>query len=106
MTVREWLDARTPAPPAALAAQVRAAFGPALDAEASTVSEAALAAAERLLASLLARGCLSRDQAGALLTADALVTYALEAAADDPAHVAERADDVMRRIAALVPDAA
>lgn len=106
MTVAEWLDARTPAPPAALAEQVRAALGPALDADAATVGEAALGAAERLLAPLVARGCLSRDQAGALLTADALVTYALEAAADDPSRVAEHADDIMRRIAALVADAA
>ncbi|HEX2780260.1 MAG TPA: hypothetical protein VHM30_12230 [Gemmatimonadaceae bacterium] len=62
-------------------------------------------AGESLLAKLLAEGCASRSAALDLLAADALVTYAFEAAAELPAETAAsvdaRAADAMRRIAML-----
>jgi len=103
VTVGDWLAARTPPPPPELAARVREALGDALMLDAATIPDAALVAAERLLESLLARGCASREQAGALLTADALVTYAFEGSAEDPASVTALAERMMRRIAVLLP---
>ena len=90
MTVSDWLDGRTPAPPPVLGARIREALG-----------DLCLAAAERLVGGLLAGDCTSRDCALDLLTADALVTYAFEAAEQSPADLVPRAAAAMRRIAAL-----
>lgn len=105
MTVGDWLDTRRPAPPPALGAELRRALGPALGADASTVRDASLAAAESLLAEALAAGCGDRAQAVVLLAADALVTYAFEAAADEPEALGERAAAAVRRLAALAATA-
>jgi len=105
MTVGGWLDTRRPAPPAALDAEVRRALGPALGGDASTVRDASLAAAASLLGEALAAGCRERAQAIGLLAADALVTYAFEAAADDPAALGERAAAAIRRLAGLAAHA-
>ena len=101
MTVGDWLDSRQPAPPPALGAELRRALGPALGSDASGVREASLAAAEALLADALAAGCRDRAQAIVLLAADALVTYAFEAAADEPQALGERAAAAVRRLAGL-----
>lgn len=101
MTVAGWLDTREPAPPAALDGRVRRALGPALGGDVSTVRDASLAAAESLLTEALAAGCRDRVQAIGLLAADALVTYAFEAAADEPAALGERAAAAVRRLARL-----
>lgn len=106
MTIGDWLDARQPAPPPALGAELRRALGPALGGDASGVREASLAAAESLLADALAAGCRDREQAIVLLAADALVTYAFEAAADDPEALGERAAAAVRRLAGLAAAAA
>jgi hypothetical protein len=102
VSAESWLLARDPAPPASLAARLRAVIGR-LDpaASASTSSDAYLRAGEQLLAQLLRDGCASRESALDLLTADALVTYAFEAASDDPATLERRAQLAMTRIAAL-----
>jgi hypothetical protein len=60
-----------------------------------------LGIAERVLGRLLQNGCLARDAALDLLAADALVTYAFEAASSEPEALAERAAAAMRRISAL-----
>jgi hypothetical protein len=65
------------------------------------VPEACLEAGEELLDALLASGSTSRASALDLLAIDALVTYAFQAAADDPARLEERAAQAMARIAAL-----
>jgi hypothetical protein len=101
VTVADWLDARSPAPPAQLLDRLRAALGPALVYDAAEVSHAFVDAAETLLASLLGDGCVKRDQALDLLVVDALVTYAFEAASDDPQSLDTRAHDVMRRLGEL-----
>ena len=102
MTVADWLDARTPRPPSALARRVAAAveeLGPATD---STSEDRLFAAADALLGQLLRDGCGTRSAAQDLLAVDALVTYAFEAAAEhQPSRLDERAAAAMRRISAL-----
>jgi hypothetical protein len=53
------------------------------------------------LAEVLADGCTARDAALDLLTADALVTYAFEAAAESPREVDAIAAEAMQRIARI-----
>ena len=74
----QWLGARAPAPPPPLAAALQAAVQQAQD---SSVPNALLDAAERELARALELGD-TRAAAFPLLTADALLTYVLEAAAE------------------------
>lgn len=101
MNAMQWLAARDPAAPPALAARVSTALGSVPVAQHET-SARLLTAAETLLARLLRDGCATRDAAHDLLTADALVTYAFEAAAEaDPSSLAGSAANAMRRIAAL-----
>lgn len=101
MTVGEWLAARTPCPPRALGARIGAVMGESLSLDLAHAQEAFLAAGERLTAELLRRGSTTRESALDLLTADALVTYAFEAAAERPADIVAKATDAMTRIAAL-----
>ena len=98
MTHPRWRDAVTPSPPAALAAAVEAQ----LDTPEAVTPDAYLEAAERLLAALLKEGCISRENALDLLVADALVTYAFEAASDQPpAQIIALGRDAMINIAAF-----
>ena len=101
MILARWLDARRPLPPAALRARIDAALGRDLLADADDVSETLLAAGERLVRTLLDEDATSRGSALDLLAADALVTYAFEAASESPAELSERAATAMARIAAL-----
>lgn len=101
MILARWLDARRPAPPPALRARIDAALGPDLHASADDVTSILLAAGERLVGSLLEEDATSRGSALDLLAADALVTYAFEAASERPAELAGRAATAMSRIAAL-----
>jgi hypothetical protein len=101
MTVSGWLDARRPVPPAALRERIDAAFGPALHDEVTDVAQVFVDAGERLMQLLLRENATSRESALDLLAADALVTYAFEAASDRPGDVAARASAAMTRIAAL-----
>lgn len=101
MTIRAWLAERRPPPPARLRERIESAFGTALDRPAADAPAQAITAAETLLEDLLARSTAGRESALDLLTVDALVTYAFEAASVDPASLAARADDAMTRLAAL-----
>jgi hypothetical protein len=96
----EWLDARTPPPPAALRERLRDALGDDLHGPASEAHDRCLAASERLVGAIVAGGASTRAVALDLLAADALVTYAFEAAADEPERLAERTDEAMRRLSA------
>jgi hypothetical protein len=104
MTLAQWLDARMPAPPAALRERIDAALGDDLDRRSADVFEACLAAAERLVRALLGENATSRDSALDLLAADALVTYAFEVSSEHPTGLAHRASASMTRIAALGRD--
>ena len=92
-------------PPAALAQRVEAALREFGGADAGThppySAEACITACEALLGRLLGEGCATRAAATDLLAADALVTYAFEAASTEPARLEERARDAMARLAAL-----
>jgi hypothetical protein len=68
---------------------------------AGPLSVALLASAESAMTSLLADGCLTRESALDLLAVDALITYAFEAAADDPDRLEERSEQALAAIAAL-----
>jgi hypothetical protein len=93
-TLRAWLASRSPAPPAQLANRlIEIAGADALDSPAS-----ANVLLERGIATL--RSALSdRDGALDLLVADALITYAMEAAADDCATMDVTAAEAIQRIA-------
>jgi hypothetical protein len=95
-SLREWLADRQPTPPATLAARL----GEVLPADAAG-ADGCLEAGEALLERLLADDCAARGSALDLLVVDALVTYAFEAAADDPTTLEARAERAMLRIAAL-----
>jgi hypothetical protein len=101
MTIGEWLATRTPAPPAALMARVRDILGDAADDDARFATDRFLDAAERMVAGLLRDGRTGRESAADLLAADALVTYAFEAASVDPGSLLERARTTMVRLARL-----
>ena len=76
-----WIRGRSPAAPPNLLSRIEAA---------------AVA-----MADVLRDGCLTRSAGLDLLAVDALVTYVLEAAADDPQELDARTESAMARIAAL-----
>lgn len=91
MDVRAWLASRTPPPPPALRARMEELLAEVLDRPATELPEQAVARAGALVRALVAEGRTGRDSALDLLAADALVTSAFEAAADEPALLAGRA---------------
>jgi hypothetical protein len=101
VTVGDWLRARALQPPETLASRIGAVLGTSEAEPADALPEICLGAAERLVAGLLASGSTHRESALDLLTADALVTYAFEAASSQPETIAGRAEVAMARIAAL-----
>jgi hypothetical protein len=100
MTTGAWLREHPAAPPQ-LMERVIAAVADHLDEPAEEASLRFLDGAERLLADLLARPSAGRESALDLLTVDALVTFALEAACVHPESLSDRASDAMQRLAAL-----
>ena len=105
MTIDEWLALRTPRPPDALEVRIRAVLGDALHEEAGHVPEIFADAGERLVAALLRSNSTSRNSALDLLTADALVTYAFEAASADPDNIQRVASSAMVRMSTLGSEA-
>ena len=103
MTIVEWLESRTPRPPAELMDGLHRALGPALSKDASEATAEFLAAAERLLRELVASGETGRPIAADLLTIDALTTYAVESASEVLDGIEEFSDDAMERIAGVIP---
>jgi hypothetical protein len=100
VSLAEWIRTRSPAPPPDLLARIDALT--ANVSVSSTPADALLDAAESAMDAVLQSGCLTRDSALALLAVDAIVTYAFEAAADDPATLEPRTQRALQRIAALV----
>jgi len=101
MTIGEWLESRTPPPPAPLMASLIAAVGTAATGDASEAAAVLLATAEQLLRRLVASGETGREIAGDLLTIDALTTYALESATETLQTLPAFSDDAMARFAKL-----
>ena len=106
MTITEWLRSRTPAAPEALVARVEEALRTrgAGAAGVEAAPERLLDAALSLLQPLLARESAGRESALDLLAADALVTYAFEAASIEPEQLDARTRDAMLRLTRLAPD--
>jgi len=100
-TVARWLADRVPAPPAALLQRLEEALSGDAERDVRDAADVCLAAGERLLAAVLRDEEASRHCALDLLAADALVTYAFEAASAQPAELAARATRAMGRIASL-----
>lgn len=98
MTVGEWLASRAAGVPPHLLARVHDALGPALHASAVHLPEECVAAADRVVGELLSHDRTGRDSALALLAADALVTFAFEAAADAPERLPQRAQAAMQAL--------
>ena len=100
MTVEHWL-ARRPPPPDALGTRLRELLGEASSPPGDPAADRLVEAAERVLERLLREGCATRQSALDLLVADAMATYAFEAAAEEPERIVARTDRAMARIAAL-----
>jgi hypothetical protein len=100
MTGPSWISTRSPVPPAALTERLREVIGrdePVADRRARALLDASLV----LLDTVMERAETSRSGALSLLAADALITYAFEAAADDPGSIVPLATEAMERIAAV-----
>jgi len=102
MSVLSWLDSRIPAGPDPLQGRVRLALRTLVD-DADEFT-ACFNAAATLLERTLEADARSRETAFDLLAADALITYAFEAAADDVNELDERAARAMRYFGALGTD--
>jgi hypothetical protein len=104
MTLQHWIERCDPEPPAALAQRMREAVSAMPVGPARSVPEAAVDAALLMLDSLLRDADSTRGGALRLLAADALMTYAFEAAADTPHRIDALGAEAMRRIAAVTAD--
>jgi hypothetical protein len=99
VTPQQWLDAREPAAPDPLRADLRNVLS---DAPAGDdIGEVMLMRGTALLERIVRGDTSSRECARDLLAADALVTYSFEAAGEAPGNLAERAREALHRIAAL-----
>jgi hypothetical protein len=93
-----WLAARQPAPHGRIVARVEQVLGADASLAARPLADALLAAADALLASALSeRAGAARETALDLLSADACVTWAFEAAANEPQTIDARATEAIRR---------
>jgi predicted RNA-binding Zn ribbon-like protein len=97
-----WVAAHGEQPPRALRERLDAILNVESADAAMPVAPALFEAGRTLLSNILVNGSTQRSAALDLLTADALVTYAFEAAADAPAQLDARAAEAMRAISALV----
>lgn len=100
-SARAYVDAHADQVPPALIARVQAVLAANHAADTLAVSEALLQASTTLLEAVLSEQQAGREVALDLLAADACVTWAFEAAADEPAGLPEQAGRAMERIAEL-----
>ena len=104
MTVRAWLRERAPRPPEPLSERIDAALGDRGDADRIHVETACLDAADLLLREILIRESSGRESALDLLTVDALVTYAFEAASERPEFLDAHAQRAIAQLAGTVAE--
>lgn len=98
MSESDWLSHRTPAPPEELASAIRDALKARNITSSAPAPTELLETAQALLQKVLETECDSRDAALDLLTADALVTYALEIA-NETSQLSGFAETAMSRLA-------
>lgn len=96
-----WVAAHTGAAPPALIARVKAVLEEEQGLASQPAAEALVRAGEALLQAVLTDSEPGRAVALDLLAADTCVTWAFEAAADDPGGLPARAEVAMARIAEL-----
>jgi hypothetical protein len=84
-----------------LRSRIGLALGDTRDDDVAETERVCLDAAERVLSGLVGQGTGDRGEAVDLLAADALVTYALEFAADGPDGFGDRATRAMERFGQL-----
>lgn len=101
MTLQSWLDTREPQAPEALRVRIAELVAEHPEWETIPRRSALLLASEILMKDVLAAAPKDRDAALDLLAGDACVTYAFEAAADEPGELGALADHAMQRIAKL-----
>jgi hypothetical protein len=105
VNVRDWVGERLPTAPPALRERVTFQLGDAGRAASGEAAEQLAAAGVRVVDSLISTDCAARQNAIDLLAADALVTYAIESAADTSRDFAAAMDAMVMQIAALVEQA-
>ena len=98
IVIRDWLASREPSPPRELAEVLAGVVGDSRVLDIADLPSALLTIAEGLLVGLSDE----RQSAHSLLASDALITYALEAAADDFASIDEFAGRAMLSISRFV----
>ena len=100
----EWLASRMPEAPPALTERVRELLESHSEWERIPRVDAFIKASEALLRRVLQGGAVARANALDLLAADACVTWAFEAAADDPGTIAAHAERTAQGIAAIAAE--
>ena len=100
----EWLQLREPVAPRALIARIAPLLAAHVEWESLPRTDAFVEASELLLRRVLAGNLVARASALDLLASDACVTYAFEAASDEPATIGDRASAAMRRIAGIASE--
>jgi hypothetical protein len=101
--LKEWLASRNPPPQPRLAARLAAAIPASAESASGELSRSFIASAAAILRETIDSPAAGRNGTAALdlLAADALITYALEAAAEDCETFAERADEMIARLSAV-----
>jgi hypothetical protein len=101
--LRDWLASRTPSPPPRLAARLAAAVPASGSSDSNDTPRSLLAAAAMILQETVNQPGNERNGTAALdlLAVDALVTYAVEAAAEDCETFAALTDEMILRLAAV-----
>ncbi len=98
LSIGEWLATRQPPAPHNLLTRMSAEISKLGMAEADVTPRALADAGASILRSLDESGCSDRAKALDLLAADALFTYAFEAAADSKADIEEASRYVLERV--------
>ena len=99
VALNHWLSSMHASAPA-LSERMRIAVD-SVDGAGGAVQDRALGAALQLADEVLRERCGSRTTAITLLAADALMTYAFEAAADTPDRIDALAEEAIRRVSAM-----
>ena len=101
--LKEWLASRTPPPPPRLAARLAGAVQTVDAPDANRTALSLIEAAAAILRETPDESTDERNGAAALdlLAADALITYAVEAAADDCTRFAALVDEMIAQLSAL-----
>ena len=102
MTVQEWLHTRTPVPPGPLLDRVVEHLGADAAIDAALAGEACSRAGVKLVGQLVGEQRDDRQNALDLLAADALVTYAIEHAAEHAREPAPVMEALVARLSAIV----